>query len=163
MKTAVSFHKISCNSTFFSTPFPLKNRSTVAICENGEWKSVEHLQNCFCVHKKSQSFGDSHLMWLQVLCLLQFPAWPFLFEGECSTVNLQPHQMWVTKWLWIICGSKNWFSADFLILRSIKSNISVRSIFKSKRMDIESFFAAQKGNWDAILLIFVLLHFVLMS
>ena len=62
----VSFHKISCNSTFFSTPFPLKNRSTVAICDNGEWKSVEHLQNCFCVHKKSQSFGDSHLMWLQV-------------------------------------------------------------------------------------------------
>ncbi len=34
----------------------------------------------------------------------------------------------------------------FLILRSIKSNISVRSIFKLKRMDIESFFCSSKGE-----------------
>jgi hypothetical protein len=47
-------------------------------------------------------------------------------------LNLQPHQMWVTKWLWIICGSKNWFGADFFILCSIKS-ISLFDLFVSHK------------------------------
>jgi len=63
-------------------------------------------------------------------------------------MNLQPHQMWVTKWLWFFVNTKTILNVLYRLPLLIFTCCYCWSIFKWKRSAEECRIAAHTEKWD---------------